>query len=217
MPQCTPWDHTAPWGASHCTPTLATGACAHLGLTRPMAPACAISSLSPLSPRIPQSPSSRVPVPSWPSTLAILCSSWRHSGQVQGHLPAGSNGSNAGVPGAQDHLTAGGPGQGHLPPSKDAPGPAAGNFPRHTLFPNRGGAVMPPLFLKAQQAAHPLLFISLPLVGPQPWPPNLASRLQSSPWPRVSPCSPWQCGSGHGSSIPRSGLSPDPPPTRALA
>lgn len=33
---------------------------------------------------------------------------------------------------------------------------------------------MPPLFLKAQQAAHPLLFISLSLVRPLPRPPNLA-------------------------------------------
>lgn len=126
-----------------------------------------------------------------------------------------ARGATVGVPGAQGHLTAGGPGQGHLPLSKDAPGLAAGNFPRHTLFPSRGGAAMPPLFLKAQQAVHPLLFVSLPLVRPQPWPPNLAGRLQSSPWPRVSLCPPQLCGSSHRSSIPRSGPSPNPPPARA--
>lgn len=74
---------------------------------------------------------------------------------------------------------------------------------------------MPPLFLKAQQAVHPLLFVTLPLVRPQPQPPNLATQLQSSLWPWVSPCLPQLCGSSHGSSIPRSGPSPNPPPARA--
>lgn len=120
-----------------------------------------------------------------------------------------------GISGAQGHLTAGGPGQGHRPPSKDAPGSAAGNFPRHELFPGRGGAAMPSLFLKAQQAVNPLLFISLPLLRPQPRPPNLVGGFRSSPWPQVSPCPPQPCGSGRESSILRSGPSLNPPPARA--
>ena len=77
-------------------------------------------------------------------------------GRSRGIFLQTARGATVGVPGAQGHLTAGGPGQGHLPRSKDAPGLAAGNFPRHTLFPSMGGAAMPPLFLKAQQAVHPL-------------------------------------------------------------
>lgn len=120
-----------------------------------------------------------------------------------------------GISGAQGHLTAGGRGQGHRPPSKDAPGSAAGNFPRHKLFPGRGGAAMPSLFLKVQQALHPLLFISLPLLRPQPRPPGLAGGFWSSPCPQLCPCLPQRCGSGRQSSILRSGPSLDPPPARA--
>lgn len=47
---------------------------------------------------------------------------------------------------------------------------------------------MPPLLLKAQPAAHPLLFISHPLLGPQPQPQNQAKQPRKPPWPRVSPC-----------------------------
>lgn len=119
------------------------------------------------------------------------------------------------VLGTQGHLTAGCPGQCHLPLSEDAPGQAAGNFPRHTLFPSRGGAAIPWLFLKAQQAAHPLLFISLPLDRPQPRPHNLAGHIQSSVWPWAFPCLPQLCEFSRGSSISRSGPSPNPPPTRA--
>lgn len=126
-----------------------------------------------------------------------------------------ARGATVGISGAQGHLTVGGPGQGHRPPSKDAPGSAAGNFPRHKLFPGRGGAAMPSLFLKAQQAVNPLLFISLPLLRPQPWPPNLVGGFRSSPWPQVSPCPPQPCGSGRESSILRSGPSLNPPPARA--
>lgn len=116
---------------------------------------------------------------------------------------------------AQGHLTAGGPGQGHRPPSENAPGSAAGNFPRHKLFSGRGGAAMPSLFLKAQQAVHALLFISLPLLRPQPSPPNLAGRFRSLPWPQVSLCLSQPSGSGRESSILRPGPSLNPPPARA--
>lgn len=120
-----------------------------------------------------------------------------------------------GISRAQGHLTAGVLGQGHRPPSRDAPGSAAGNFPRHKLFPGRGGAAMPSLFLKAQQAVHPLLFINLPLLRPQPWPPNLAGRFRNSPRPHVSPCLPQPSGFSRESSILRSGPPLNPPPARA--
>ena len=133
-------------------------------------------------------PASRLPVPSWLPDQGLRFGSGGAAGCSGSIFLRAARGATVRVPRAQGHLAAGGPGQGHLPPSKDAPGLAAGNFPRHTLFPSRGGAAMPPLFLKAQQAVHPLLSSRLPLVRPPPQPPDLAGGLQSSPWPWVSPC-----------------------------
>lgn len=148
----------------------------------------------------------------WGSPLAP----GRAMDRSRGIFLGAARGAIVGISRAQGHLTAGGPGQGHRPPSKDAPGSAAGNFPRHRLFPGRGGAAMPSLFLKAQQAVHPLLCINLPLLRPQPWPPNLAGRFRSSPRPHVSsPCLPQPSGSSRESSVLGSGPSLNPPPARA--
>lgn len=186
-------------------PQLPVGACSYPGVPRPMGTSV---------------PRATSPWPQCPTYLCPRCPTW---GQQPRGSPLTAGGQRA-APGASScgwrggprgRLAAGGPGQGHLPPSEDAPGPAAGNFPRHRLFPSRGGAAMPPLLLKAQQAAHPLLFISHPLVGPQPRPQNLAKLLQRPPWPRVSPCLAHARGSSRRSGIPRSRPSPNPPPARA--
>lgn len=195
-------------GAHHTAPHPPR--CAHLGL-HPMTPIL-FPRCQPAFPCL-QHPTYLCPPGHWPRGSPPAPG--RAMIRSRGIFLWAARGATVGISGAQGHLTAGGPGQGHRPPSKDAPGSAAGNFPRHELFPGRGGAAMPSLFLKAQQAVNPLLFISLPLLRPQPRPPNLVGGFRSSPWPQVSPCPPQPCGSGRESSILRSGPSLNPPPARA--
>lgn len=79
-------------------------------------------------------PRATSPRPQCPTYLRPRC-------PTRGQQPRGSPltaGGQGAAPGASSrgwrrgprgHLAAGGRGQGHLPPSEDAPGPAAGNFP----------------------------------------------------------------------------------------